>query len=186
MKVFGVVGLNGTGKDEVARYLKSKYGVPLISVGDIVREIAAKEGIEATRANLDNITRQYFERFGEGYFLKLVVEKIQSSGWKHAGISGIRSPRDVEIVREAFGSDFLLFHIYISDPQVRYQRMVRRGSARDKISYAEFQKQDQVSRDLFHIDQAAALADVSIANDGTLKDLHAAIEKVIQDKKLLD
>ena len=77
MKIIGVIGLNGSGKDEVVNYLNKHYNIPLISIGDIVREIASKEGIEPTRDNLDNITRQYFAQFGEGYFLKQIVERIR-------------------------------------------------------------------------------------------------------------
>jgi dephospho-CoA kinase len=70
MKVIGVIGLNGSGKDEVVKYLHQRYAVPLLSVGDIVREIAGQEDKEPTRDNLDEITRRYFAKYGQGYFLK--------------------------------------------------------------------------------------------------------------------
>jgi dephospho-CoA kinase len=151
MKIVGVVGLNGSGKDEVVKYLEQRYGFPLISVGDIVREIAVKEGVEATRDNLDEITKRYFAEFGKGYFLKLVIEKIRQNKWKSVGISGIRSPEDVSQVKAAFKKDFILIHVYITDPNVRYERIRRRGSKRDEMSFAEFLKQDQVSEQLFHL-----------------------------------
>jgi dephospho-CoA kinase len=47
--VIGVIGLNGSGKDEVVIFLNKTYGVSLISVGDIVWEIAAIERLEPTR-----------------------------------------------------------------------------------------------------------------------------------------
>jgi len=56
MKVIGAVGQNGSGKDEVLKYLKAACGVPFFSTGDMVREIAAKEGVEATRDNLRAIS----------------------------------------------------------------------------------------------------------------------------------
>lgn len=185
MKVIGVIGLNGSGKDEVVNYLNKEYGVPLISVGDIVREIAAKEGIEPTRDNLDSITKRYFGQFGEGYFVKQVVEKIRHNKWKVAGISGIRSPRDIAIIKEAFEKDFILTHVYISDPKVRHERISKRGSKRDQSSYEEFLKQDKISQELFHIQDAIKLADYSIPNDGSLKDIHMAIDKLIKEKGLL-
>ena len=182
MKVIGVVGLNGSGKDEVVNYLNKKYGVPLISVGDIVREIAAKEGIEPTRNNLDSITKRYFNLFGEGYFVKQIVEKIRKSSWKAVGISGIRSPRDIALVKDAFKQDFILIHVYISDPQVRYQRILKRGSKRDQSTYAEFLKQDDMSQELFHIQDSIKLADYSLPNDGSLEDMHQAVDKLVAGK----
>jgi dephospho-CoA kinase len=182
MKVIGVVGLNGSGKDEVVNYLNKKYGVPLISVGDIVREIASKEGIEPTRDNLDAITKRYFSQFGEGYFVKQVVEKIRLNKWKVVGISGIRSPKDIAIVKEAFKQDFVLTYVYISDSKVRYERISKRGSKRDQASYEDFLKQDKISQELFHIQDAIKLADYSIPNDGSLEDMHNAIDNLVNEK----
>ena len=185
MKIIGVIGLNGSGKDEVINYLNKLYNVPTISVGDIVREIAAKEGVEPTRDNLDEITRRYFKQYGEGYFLKQVVEKIRRNNWQTAGISGIRSPEDIAILKEAFKKDFVLVHVYITDSRVRYDRVKKRGSNRDRMTYEDFLKQDEVSRQLFNIQEAIDLADYSIPNDGTLDDMHNEIKKLITTKKLL-
>jgi dephospho-CoA kinase len=44
MRVIGVIGKNGSGKDEVLKYLKDKHNVPFLSTGDIVREIARPGG----------------------------------------------------------------------------------------------------------------------------------------------
>jgi dephospho-CoA kinase len=38
MKIFGAVGLNGSGKDEVVKYPQREYNTPYVSVGDMVRE----------------------------------------------------------------------------------------------------------------------------------------------------
>ena len=179
MKVIGVVGLNGSGKDEVVRYLNLRYGVPLISVGDIVREIAEHERVEPTRDNLDEITKRCFAEHGKGYFLKLVVEKIRQSHWEYVGISGIRSPEDVSILKEAFGTDFILIHVYVSDARLRYDRMRKRGSERDEITFTDLLRQDQVTEKLFHIQEAIGMADFSISNDGTLEDLHRNIDNLV-------
>jgi dephospho-CoA kinase len=182
MKVIGVIGLNGSGKDEVVNYLKRRYGTPLISVGDIVREIASKDGVEPTRDNLDAITKICFGKYGEGYFLKQVIEKIRlnADSLKAIGISGIRSPQDVKLVRDAFGKEFILVHVYISDDKVRFARIRRRGSQRDNSTFEEFLRQDHVSEQLFHIREAINMADYSISNDGSLEDLQREIENLIK------
>ncbi len=182
MKIIGVIGLNGSGKDEVVIYLNKRYGIPLISIGDIVREIAAKEGVEPNRDNLDAITRKCFALYGEGYFLKQVVEKIRRNAnlWKAVGISGVRSPQDIKIVKDAFEKDFTLIHVYISDPQVRFDRIKKRGSKRDSSTFQEFLQQDQETEQLFHISDAIKMADFSIPNDGSLDNLHCEIEKLIK------
>lgn len=185
MKIIGVVGLNGSGKDEVVNYLNKKYDVPLISVGDIVRSIATREGIEPTRDNLDEITKTYFKRFGAGYFVKQVAEKILREKWTTAGISGIRSPQDAAILKEVFKLDFVLINVYISDSRERYKRIFKRGSKRDQSTYEDFLRQDKISQDLFHIQDTIKLADLSVPNDGSLEDLHRSIDTLVADKNLL-
>ena len=58
--VLAAVGKNGTGKDFFLEYVAKTYGFPMISIGDVVRELAASEGLpleEAWRAITINPAR---------------------------------------------------------------------------------------------------------------------------------
>ena len=185
MKVIGVIGKNGSGKDEVLKHLRDRYGVPFLSTGDIVRGIAAEEGKEPTRPNLQAISDRYFKQRGEGCFVKMVVDKIRENGWRAAGISGVRSPRDVEILRGELGREFVLIDVYVSDPRVRFERMVKRGEGRDAKAYEDFLKQDGAEEDIFGVSKAEADADYNLSNDGSLEDLHAAVDDLVKKKRLI-
>jgi len=185
VRIIGAVGQNGSGKDEVLKYLRFKYGMPFLSTGDVVREIAAREGQEPTRKNLGQISDRYFREFGKGYFVKLMADKIRGTGCKVAGISGIRSLNDVSILKDIFGKDFILIDVSITDPHVRYSRMTARGEGRDPHSYEEFLSQDKAEEELFSLKEAEQLADYSISNDGTLDDLHGEIDRLVAEKGLL-
>jgi dephospho-CoA kinase len=185
IKVIGAVGQNGSGKDEVLKHLRSKYGVPFFSTGEMVREIAAKEGIEPTRENLGKISEGYFQKMGKGCFVRLLADKIRKSDLKTVGISGIRSLDDVTILQDIFGKEFILVRVYISDPHVRYERMTKRGEGRDPHSYEQFLQQDKTEDELFSVKAAEQRADYSLSNDGTLEDLHLEIETLVADKGLL-
>ncbi len=186
IKIIGVIGENGSGKDEVLKYLRAKHDVPFLSTGDIVREIATKEGIEPTRENLGKISEEYFEKFGEACFVKLVADKIRRESWNIAGISGIRSLDDVNALEGIFNSDFVLINVYISDPRIRYHRLTKRAEWRDPHSYEEFLRQDEAEEKLFSLKKATQHANYSISNDDTLDNLHREIEKLISDKKILE
>jgi dephospho-CoA kinase len=185
MKVIGVIGQNGSGKDEVLKYLRVKYNVPFLSTGDMVREIAAKEGQEPTRENLQKISERYFQLYGNGCFVKLAAEKITAKGWEIGGITGIRSLDDVELLRKNYGKDFILINVYVTNPELRYERMVKRAEGRDPHSYAQFLSQDASEETIFHVQSAARLADYSLSNDGTLDDLHNGIDRLVAQKELL-
>jgi len=186
MRVIGVIGKNGSGKDEVLKYLKEKYGVPFLSTGDIVREIAAREGRTPDRTTLQEISDSYFQKYGKGCFVKMLAEKIRDKSWPVAGISGVRSPQDVHELRGVLGQSFILIEVYVTSPLVRFERMQRRGAARDTSSYQDFLAQDRAEEQLFHIDEAVRLADYSLPNDGGLEDLHRAIEGLITREGLLN
>jgi len=185
MAIIGVVGQNGSGKDEVVKYLKQQYGVPFLSSGDIVRDIAAQRHIEGTRENLSRISAELFALHGKGYFMKQIAAKIKEYGWRNAGVSGIRAPEDVAALKAAFGRDFFLIGVTVTDPAERYRRMSRRGEARDALSVNEFQAQDASEERLFRVSETMQLADASLKNDGTLADFHGAVEKLLKSRQLL-
>jgi len=184
MKIIGVIGQNGSGKDEVLKYLRAKYGVPFLSTGDMVREIAAKEGKEPTRENLQEISERYFREFGRGCFVKLAAEKIKQNGWAVGGISGIRSADDVKVLKGALGGDFILVNVYVSNLKVRFERMQARHEGRDPHSYDQFLSNDKAEEEIFHIRAASKSADFPVSNDGMLGDLHREIDSLVAARRL--
>jgi len=185
VKIIGAIGQNGSGKDEVLKYLKAACGVPFFSTGDMVGQIAAEEGIEATRDNLRAISERWFREQGEGCFVRLLAERVKEEGNQTVGISGIRSLADVTILKEFFKNDFILIHVTMDDPRQRYERMVARGEERDPHSYEQFLALDRAEEDLFHVEEAGRQADYAIGNDGTLADLHRAIHGLIEGEGIL-
>ena len=183
-KVIGIVGDIGSGKDAVLKYLNSKYGIPYLSTGDIVRKIAECSGVEPNRDNLEEISQRCFADLGEGCFVRMVAEEIMGKGWGVAGISGIRSPYDVDVMRSLFGKDFILIKVEINDPQIRFERLRKRHEERDPDTYEQFQTQDKNEKEIFQLDKTRSLADYSLSNDKTISDLHREIDDVVARQKL--
>jgi dephospho-CoA kinase len=185
MRVIGVIGKNGSGKDEVLKYLKETHNVPFLSTGDMVREIAAREGRPSDRTTLQEISDSCFRKHGQGCFVKMVADKIREKGWPVAGISGVRSPHDVQLLKGILGRSFVLIEVSVTNPRVRFERMRKRGAERDTDSYEHFLEQDGGEEQVFRVEEAARLADYSLSNDGGLEDLHRAVEDLIARKGLL-
>ena len=177
MKVIAAVGKNGTGKDFFLEYIAKKYELPMVSIGDIVRELAAKDGLELIRENLHKTSQKYMGQFGQTFFPEQIVKKIRESGAPVYLVSGIRPLSDVQFLKEQFGEAFLLVDIVISDDDVRYARMLARGSARDGDSVEKLREFDEGEEKIFHTSQSEAMADITILNDGGVEDFYAAIEK---------
>jgi len=181
MRILGAVGANGSGKDEVLRYLAERYGVPYVSTGEIVRAIAALQGVEATRDRLGAISEEHFKRLGAGCFVKMAAERIAENGWPVAGIGGVRSADDVRLLKSLHADEFTLIHVVVSDPGIRFTRMKARGSARDPLDWETFCKLDVREETRFKTLEACSYADVVVRNDGDLEDLHREIDRYIDE-----
>jgi len=176
MKVIAAVGKNGTGKDFFLEYIAEKYDIPMVSIGDIVRELAAKDGLELTRDNLHKTSQKYMGEFGQTFFPEQIVKKIRESGAPVYLVSGIRPLSDVQFMKEQLGDAFLLADIVISDDEVRYARMLARGSARDGNSVEKLRENDANEEKIFKTSESEKMADITILNDGTAEDFYATIE----------
>jgi dephospho-CoA kinase len=179
MKVIGAIGLNGAGKDELVDYLHRRCSIPVLTVGDVPREIAEEEGIEPTRENLHEVSERYMAHYGEDYFTRRIIKRIEESGWTAVGISGIRTPTDVQALRDRFGPELLLVYVEVTDPYTRYKRTKRRGKARDPDAYEEFKRQEKAEEEMFRMSETIEEADVTINNDDSLEAFHQRIEATI-------
>jgi dephospho-CoA kinase len=77
-------------------------------------------------------------------------------------------------------------HVLVSDDFVRFERMKRRAEARDPADVDHFRELDRREEELFGLSEVVAFADHTIKNDGTLADLHAAIDRLVSERKLLE
>ncbi|MEI6578574.1 MAG: AAA family ATPase [Eubacteriales bacterium] len=175
--VLAAVGKNGTGKDYFLEYVAKKYNLPMVSIGDVVRELATKDGLELTRENLHATSKKYMDAFGQTFFPEQIVKKIKESDSKIYLVSGIRPLSDVKFLKEAFGEMFVLVDVVISDDTVRFDRMLARGAERDGNSVEKLKDFDTGEEKLFHTSETEKMADYVIKNDGNVEDFYAAIEK---------
>ena len=111
--IVAAVGKNASGKDYFLDIISKQFDIPVISFGDCVRELADKEGLVHTRENLQHISEKYMSTYGQDFFPKMMIEKIENMGLKNVLVSGIRPPSDAETFREAFGDEFYLVAIVL-------------------------------------------------------------------------
>ena len=90
--IIAAVGKNASGKDYFLDFISKEFGVPLLSIGDVARELAEQEGLEKTRENLHYISQKYMGMYGQDFFPKRLIEKIKSLDSEMVLVSGIRPP----------------------------------------------------------------------------------------------
>ena len=173
--VLAAVGKNGTGKDFFLEYVAETYGFPMISIGDVVRELATKDGLELTRDNLHATSKKYMSENGQTFFPEMIVKKIKESDSPNFLVSGIRPPSDIEVFKKAFGEKFVLVAVVISDDKVRYQRMLARGSERDGKSIEKLRENDIHEEEIFRTSESIKMADYVMKNDGSVDDFYDGV-----------
>lgn len=174
--VIGIAGMPGSGKDTVKNII-SRYGFPVIIMGDEVRAEAKRRNIKPTPENLGRLMLQIRAEEGPDAVAKRCMGKIRDLDSSVIVINGIRSPSEVEFFRRNFES-FKVIAIHAS-PKTRFKRLLERGRSDDPKDWETFVIRDR--RELsVGLGEVIAMADYMIVNEGTLEELEREVNRVIE------
>ncbi len=137
MKIIGIAGSNGAGKDTLGDVLRNEYGFVTVSLSDILRKELTELGMPHTRENLSSHSKLLRDKYGDGAMADLTIQRNADAD--KLCITSIRTPGEVEVVQKFGGVVFWVD----ADPEVRYQRIIARGrdTVTDHITFEEFMKQ---------------------------------------------
>ncbi len=79
MKIIGFVGLPGSGKGEASRVARQQ-GLAVLVMGDVIRQEAARRGLEATDVNLGRVGCALREAEGPEAVARRILQKARASG----------------------------------------------------------------------------------------------------------
>jgi dephospho-CoA kinase len=186
--IVGLTGMPGAGKTTVANYLSQK-GIPLLIMGDVVREVAENDGLEPTSDNLAKLMLRLRKRNGPEAVAHLIVNKIKLMKKEDNQLSvvivdGIRSMAEVQVLRRIGSVKLLAIH---GSTLTRYTHVRERGRSDVPSNIVEFDKRDKIEMDV-GISNAIALADETISNnDISISELcqrsFITIQKWIQESR---
>jgi len=178
MRVIAFVGLPLSGKSTAAK-VAEEMGIPVVCMGDIVREEAKKRGLALTDENLGKIANELRQKEGLDAIAKRCIPIIREKG-KDVGvvvIDGIRGIAEVERFKREFGDDFILINIE-APLEVRFQRALKRGRSDDISSIEELKKRDE--RELsWNMGEAIKIANFTIENTSSLEDFKEKIRDIL-------
>ncbi|MDD3984852.1 MAG: nucleoside monophosphate kinase [Methanobacterium sp.] len=185
MKVIGVTGLPGSGKGVVSRVAK-KLGIPIISMGDVIRNEAKKRD-EKTGDTAVKLRKEYGEFIVAERCVKTIKEYYNTMETSNNivvkspifMIEGIRSPYEVEIFKKNFNY-FKVIAVH-STPRTRFKRLQRRKRPDDSREKSEFTLRDE--RELkFGIGNVIATADYMIINKGPIKKIKSIVRSILENE----
>ena len=95
MKIIGLVGLPGSGKGEASSVARQE-GLKVLVMGDVIREEAAAQGLEATDCNLGQIGSALRKAEGPQAIARRILEQARASGEETVVVDGLRSREEAD------------------------------------------------------------------------------------------
>jgi len=128
LKVIGIGGTNGSGKDTLGFILAKHHNYLFVSVTELLREECTKRGIPASRENLRMVSSEWRREHGLGVLIDKAVEEFTSSTKTYSGvaIASLRNPGEVKEVHKLGGIVVWLD----ADPKVRFARIQKAAEHR--------------------------------------------------------
>ena len=174
--IIGLIGEKLAGKDTVAEYLVKKYGAEHIRASQILDELLDVLGLSITRRNEIDAGRGMEHVFGEHIIAQTIKRRIQASKVPVIISNGLRQKDQFDDVRQLGGKI-----IYITAPDaIRFQRLQQRRIHKDgeNPTFEQFIQQEKEWTEV-NIPAFGAEADFKIKNTGTLEELFAKVDEII-------
>lgn len=185
MKIVGLAGTNGSGKDTVGQILAKDYGFFIVSATEMLEDELKNRGLPFERKNKRKVGNEWRERYGLSAIVDRAIEQAESANTDKLAVGSLRHPAEAKKVKESGG-----IVIWVdADPQVRYDRIQsnNRGRIEDKKTFEQFLQEEQ---DEMHSSGHAAeisgagvkkLSDFFVENNGSKQKLIEQIKSQLKN-----
>lgn len=176
--ILGISGEIASGKDTVGKYLAEKYGALPLRFSQPLRDMLDRLYLEQNRENMSTLSLHLRRAFGEDTLSRVLLNDAEKSKEDFVVVDGVR--RLPDIIHMETSEHFYFAYIEASSEK-RYERLTQRRQNPDDATKTpiQFEKDAKLETEL----QIASLkerADFVINNDGTLEELHAQVDKMME------
>jgi dephospho-CoA kinase len=173
----GVVGMPGSGKSILASYLESKGWFP-IHFGAVTIDELKRNNLPINEKNERRVREQLRESSGMGIYAELSWPKIeQKLRTEHVVIDGLYSWSEYRVLRDRL-DDRLIVVSVVASRETRYSRLADRPVR--PLTRREAEERDIAEIENLEKGGPIAMADFTLLNDGTIKELHLAIGTLLK------
>jgi len=178
MKVVSIVGMTGSGKSEVSRVFEEN-GFIRIRFGDVTDEEIKKRGLELNEENERCIRELLREEYGMSAYAMLNLDRIDlARKQSDVVIDGLYSWEEYTFLKTYYGEDLYLVAVW-SSPGARYARLSSRLDRR--LTAEEAASRDRAEVENVNKGGPIAVADFTIINESSLKDLKKEVKRIISE-----
>jgi len=173
--ILGITGTIGAGKGAAVDYLVKEKGFAHYSVRDFLIEELQQQGLPVNRDTMREVGNALRAEHQPSYIIETLYRRAKDAG-HDALIESVRALGEAEFLK-AKSAKLLAID---ADRHLRFARVTARGSATDDIDLATFVEHEE--KELASADPhgqnlrgVMAMADITVQNDGSLEELHAAV-----------
>jgi len=180
VKIIGITGTLGAGKGTIVEYLVRHHGFQHFSVREFLSRIIKAEGLEVNRDTLVQVANELRANHSPSFIAEELYLEAKGSG-NDCIIESIRTLGEVNALHEK--GNFHLFAVD-ADQRLRYERIVLRASATDKIDFDTFvaneaREMNSTDPNKQNIAACMKLADFDFLNNGNLLELYKQVDEVL-------
>lgn len=165
LRIIGLSGTNGAGKDAVGGLLAERHGYLFISVTELLRDEARRRGLPVVREHLRAISAEWRREEGLAVLVDQAVKAFEETGDKYKGVvmASLRNPHEADRVHELGG-----IMVWVdADPHTRYERIQQNASSRgrggeDNKTFEQFLEEEKAE---MHASGDEATLDMSAVKD---------------------
>ena len=182
--ILGITGTNGSGKGTIVAYLKEK-GFTHYSARQLIVSEIERRGLPVIRDNMRIVANDLRKRHHPAYLIEELFKKAERAGGD-AVIESVRALGEAKFLKEQ--GAFLIAVDAIR--RLRYERVVRRASATDHVSYDAFCAQEDTEMNNpdpwdMNVFGVMQVADYTIMNIGTPAELPSRIDAIVDTLRRL-
>ncbi len=181
--ILGITGSIGGGKGTVVEYLRSKHQFAHYSSSDLLVKILKERGEVVDRDGMNRIANELRAENPAGVPAENYKRYEAEDGLSDVIFESIHSVPESDFIKSMGG---IMIGITAS-PEVRYERIVARGSVKDNVSKEKFieqqQREEAGSEDpnKSNIFKTIAAADFTIENNGSVEELYVQVDKILAE-----
>ena len=181
MRVVAIVGMAGAGKSEVARVFE-RNGFKKVRFGDITDKEIVNRGLEPNEENERYIREQLRKEHGMAAYAKLNLPRVDTLlKSSDVVVDGLYSWEEYTLLKDCYGENFATVAVWAS-PATRHGRLGNRPKR--PLTVAEAASRDKAEIENSGKGGPIAMADLTIANEGSLEALRKETERILATLKL--
>ncbi|MCX6654654.1 MAG: AAA family ATPase [Candidatus Bathyarchaeota archaeon] len=169
-----LTGMAGSGKTTLSGIIRES-GLRVITMGDVIRELANQQGLESTPENIGRLAAE-IRKDGADAVARRCIVMLKNGPDGLIVVDGIRSLAEVDAFKDEF---YVVLIALWASPLSRFKRLTRRGRSDDPKTWEEFKERER--RELgFGIGEAIASSDYLIKNDDGISGLKPAFDEILE------